>query len=195
QDLPDALAKRFKEYGGNLMLLHFVEKIKIEENKPTGIMLKNDEFISSKYVVSNCDATYTFFELLRGEINNDELLSWLRIGAQHLLSTTYCDVEVILMRFPDRSNDILVILREECSPGHEKFKLTIKEKEILGHLIKGLRNKEIATSLNMSPHTVNAHLDSIYNKFGVTNRLAAAIIALKNGFALPKDISQKNFVR
>ena len=98
------------------------------------------------------------------------------------------------MRFPDRSNDILVILREECSPGHEKFKLTIKEKEILGHLIKGLRNKEIATSLNMSPHTVNAHLDSIYNKFGVTNRLAAAIIALKNGFALPKDISQKNFV-
>ena len=173
-----------------LTVLSLKEKIKaldhIIENEPV-ILLKG----TGDILISDKAKTV----IARRKINNDELLSWLRIGAQHLLSTTYCDVEVILMRFPDRSNDILVILREECSPGHEKFKLTIKEKEILGHLIKGLRNKEIATSLNMSPHTVNAHLDSIYNKFGVTNRLAAAIIALKNGFALPKDISQKNFVR
>jgi phytoene dehydrogenase-like protein len=77
QDLPDALAKKFKEYGGSLLLLHLVNRINIENNAAKGITLKNDDFISSKYVVSNCDVMNTFFELLKGEANNGEILNKL----------------------------------------------------------------------------------------------------------------------
>jgi DNA-binding CsgD family transcriptional regulator len=73
----------------------------------------------------------------------------------------------------------------ETEPGQKTFHLTQKEKEILGHSINGLTNKEIASSLNISPGTVNTHLDSIYRKLGVSNRIEASFVALKNGLIIP----------
>ena len=56
-----------------------------------------------------------------------------------------------------------------------KFKETLSEQEI--NVLKlaaiGLGNVEIAKRLYISPHTVKAHLKSIYIKMGVTNRTSA----------------------
>jgi DNA-binding CsgD family transcriptional regulator len=38
----------------------------------------------------------------------------------------------------------------------------------------------MATELNLSPLTVNAHLRSIYAKLGITSRSAATRIAIEN---------------
>jgi phytoene dehydrogenase-like protein len=67
QALPDALAERFKEFGGELRLSCFVRKIKMKDNKVTGVVLDKDGFIPSRYVISNCDARQTFFRLLDKE--------------------------------------------------------------------------------------------------------------------------------
>ncbi len=59
-------------------------------------------------------------------------------------------------------------------------RLTPKEREVLNCLVKGYRNHEIASQLSMSFHTVKAHLNSIYRKFGVENRVQATFVAMQN---------------
>lgn len=70
QMLPEALVEKFKELGGELKLSCPVKKIRVKDNKVTGIVVNGRDFISSKYVVSNCDARQTFFKLL-GKNNID----------------------------------------------------------------------------------------------------------------------------
>lgn len=64
QEFPDVLAERFQEYGGNLLVSKKVDKIIVENNTARGIVLGNNETISAKYVISNCDATQTFFKMI-----------------------------------------------------------------------------------------------------------------------------------
>ena len=59
-------------------------------------------------------------------------------------------------------------------------KLTAKEAEILQLVAEGLNNIEISKIMVTTVHTVKAHLTSIMKKLGVTNRTAAAYVALKN---------------
>lgn len=56
--------------------------------------------------------------------------------------------------------------------------LTKREGEVLSWLSKGKTNRDIAQILNLSPRTVDKHLEQIYAKLGVENRTAAAAIAV-----------------
>jgi two-component system NarL family response regulator len=57
--------------------------------------------------------------------------------------------------------------------------LSKKEQEILQLLTCGKTNKEIASSLRLSPETVKMTLKNIFRKLGVENRTQAAIVAVK----------------
>jgi HD-GYP domain-containing protein (c-di-GMP phosphodiesterase class II) len=57
--------------------------------------------------------------------------------------------------------------------------LTTRELEVLRLLARGLTNKEIATSLDMSPKTAGNHLQHIFEKLGVTTRAAATMHAMQ----------------
>jgi len=61
--------------------------------------------------------------------------------------------------------------------------LSEREREVIGLIGKGLKNKEIATQLSISEITVRHHLSSIYNKLDVANRLELTIYAYRNGLA------------
>lgn len=56
--------------------------------------------------------------------------------------------------------------------------LTLRETEVLSLIIEGKSNPEIAEKLCISIHTVKAHIDSIYKKFGVHNKVQAAVYAI-----------------
>ena len=60
-------------------------------------------------------------------------------------------------------------------------KLTMRETEILQYISQGLPNKQIASILRISEHTVKFHISSIYIKLGVTNRTEAAHRGLSYG--------------
>lgn len=77
QILPDALVDKFEEYGGELRLSCCVKKIKVRNNKVEGIVIEKDGFLPSNYVISNCDARQTFFNLLEGEVVSKTLLEKL----------------------------------------------------------------------------------------------------------------------
>lgn len=67
----------------------------------------------------------------------------------------------------------------------KEFNLSHRELEILHHIIEGSSNRYIADKLHISPHTVDAHLRSIYEKLHVHSRTQAATKALKERIVTP----------
>jgi DNA-binding CsgD family transcriptional regulator len=61
--------------------------------------------------------------------------------------------------------------------------LTRREVEVLGLVVAGLRNAEIAERLYLTPKTVSHHLSAIYAKLGVDTRIEAAHAASQLGMA------------
>jgi len=72
------------------------------------------------------------------------------------------------------------ILKTYTAENHNKDYLSPREKDVLRLVVKGLTNKEIARSLNISESTVKNHLTSTMEKFHVNNRVEAAIHFLEN---------------
>jgi DNA-binding response OmpR family regulator/DNA-binding CsgD family transcriptional regulator len=58
------------------------------------------------------------------------------------------------------------------------FALTGREAEVLQWVARGKSNKDISSLLNISPRTVNKHLEQIFEKLGVENRASAAAITI-----------------
>ncbi len=57
--------------------------------------------------------------------------------------------------------------------------LTRREWEVLGELVKGYQNEEIAENLSISDKTVKNHITSILGKLGVRDRTKAVLLALQ----------------
>lgn len=71
-------------------------------------------------------------------------------------------IAVLLERGPSG----LVPLSEVC----QRFNLTQREREILEYLLQGMKSREIANRMNLSPNTVRAFLRVIMIKTGVSSR-------------------------
>jgi DNA-binding NarL/FixJ family response regulator len=69
-----------------------------------------------------------------------------------------------------------VLLDSRQAPASSRA-LTAREEEVLGLLAEGLANKAIARRLGITERTVKAHLGSIFQQLGVTDRTQAALWA------------------
>jgi DNA-binding NarL/FixJ family response regulator len=61
--------------------------------------------------------------------------------------------------------------------------LTPREREVVGLLCEGLRNKKIADRLAVTDVTVRHHLTSVFSKLGVSDRLGLLLYASRHGLA------------
>ncbi|KTR06606.1 LuxR family transcriptional regulator [Aureimonas ureilytica] len=59
------------------------------------------------------------------------------------------------------------------------FNLTAREADVLLWLTRGKSNRDIATILDLSPRTVNKHLEVVFTKLGVENRATASFLVMK----------------
>lgn len=66
-------------------------------------------------------------------------------------------------------------------PAQEPGGLTSREVEVLGCVLAGSSNRQIARSLTISEKTAGRHLANIFTKIGVTSRTAAAAWAHQHG--------------
>jgi len=71
----------------------------------------------------------------------------------------------------------LLTARAVAAPAVE---LTPREGEVLELVRQGLANKQIARRLGISERTVKAHLTSVFQRIGVTDRTQAAVWAERN---------------
>lgn len=73
----------------------------------------------------------------------------------------------------------LQLIRNPLSPNvtKQEFDLTQREIELLEQLKNGLTYKEIADNLNISYHTVRKHIENIYRKLEVSNKVEALNLA------------------
>jgi two-component system nitrate/nitrite response regulator NarP len=62
----------------------------------------------------------------------------------------------------------------EAAPMRKKVTLTPREREIVGRLRQGLRNKQIAAEMNITEGTVKIYLFRLFHKLGVRNRFELA---------------------
>ncbi|HYZ82920.1 MAG TPA: response regulator transcription factor [Bryobacteraceae bacterium] len=58
---------------------------------------------------------------------------------------------------------------------HSRFRITPREKEIIELVCRGLKNREIAESLSITPGTVKVHLMHIFEKTGLKDRYELAL--------------------
>jgi two-component system nitrate/nitrite response regulator NarL len=66
-----------------------------------------------------------------------------------------------------------------ASDGARAARFTARERQILGFLMEGLANKEIASALNMSESAVKAALQMLFSKTGVRTRSQLVRVALE----------------
>ena len=64
---------------------------------------------------------------------------------------------------------------------NETEELSVREKEVLVHIVKGLSNKEIADALCLSAHTVMSHRKNIVRKLNIHSIAGLTIYAIVNG--------------
>lgn len=93
------------------------------------------------------------------------------------LATAIRDAVAGLYRLAPQAAKVLI--EATIEQAHLGNDLTKREREVLGLMVKGLKNTEIAEHLVISNSTVKFHISSIMYKLGVDNRTEAVAIGLK----------------
>lgn len=81
------------------------------------------------------------------------------------------------------------------SPAKDLRGLTPRELEVLGLLIAGCANQEIAKALVVAPRTVAAHLEHILHKLEAPSRTLAAVRAQRAGLYVPVEAAASDASR
>lgn len=175
----DLLDKLDKNHNIDLILMD------IEMPKMNGI--EATEIVKSKYpqikiiMLTVFDNDENIFKSIKAgadgyllkEVNPEELhnaiLETLKGGA--IMTPSIALKTLKLFRNPELFEDI---------PNQEEYNLTTREIEVLEQLSKGLKYNSIAENLFLSVGTIRKHVENIYNKLQVHNKLEAIQKAKSN---------------
>lgn len=121
-----------------------------------------------------------------------EILSWLADGAgndiggnPNIFHYSRLGHDIEFRRLTEGHDDEILLRLVDRRRGADEeqlaraFGLTLREAEVLLWVAHGKSNKEIADILEMSPRTVNKHMEQIFNKLAVEKRTSAATLAVR----------------
>lgn len=130
--------------------------------------------------------------LLTAAIDNVQIVEALRLGARGLVLKEMAPEVVVKAARRIHAggqwlDETLVSRamedfgRRGLTPNAAAQALTPREREIVGRVARGLRNRAIAEELGISEGTVKLHLHHVYDKLGVGGRMALLLYAQKHG--------------
>lgn len=135
--------------------------------------------------------------VLTGSEDKDKYVQAMRLGCSGIvLKKTAPDLIIKSIRKVHQgeiwldSHTTAAVMRHFASPaepavpdgrGRERAPLSNREREIVGLVAQGHKNKEMAEKLFISEQTVKNHLHNIFDKLGVSDRLELALYAIHNG--------------
>ncbi len=130
--------------------------------------------------------------LLTGSIPPDQLMEAFNAGARGIVFKNAMTEQIAaaLLAVMDggywaqshRVEQLSGILDElkaqtrEATP--EEWNLTRRELEVVGLIVRGCSNRDIAGQFNLSEETVKRHLSNIFEKLGISTRLELAVMAI-----------------
>ncbi len=88
----------------------------------------------------------------------------------------------------DHLAGVLTEMRSQVrKENNDRFNLTRRELEVIGLIVKGYSNRDIAKQFKLSEETVKRHLSNTFEKLNISTRLELAIFAIANKLASTKD--------
>lgn len=70
------------------------------------------------------------------------------------------------------------LMAQAAPPARKTYGLTPRELEVVGTIVEGCSNRDIARQFKLSEETVKRHLSNIFDKTGVSTRLELALFAI-----------------
>jgi len=141
--------------------------------------------------------------VMMGEVMDDwAIAESIRLGARGALSKdaardllSACLAEVWAGHFwveRSRGLDAVRMVAEHAAPvqSNAAARLSPRERQVIGFILEGCTNREIAATLQTSEQVVKNHLSRIFDKVGVYNRLELALYALNHRLLTPESQAQ-----
>ena len=126
-------------------------------------------------------------------LHEAEALRFLQAGARGIVQKS-ADLESILACLRTVANggtwmqDSVFGDRFQVS-GTPRSELTPREQQVLELVVQGMKNREIASELGISPGTVKIHLKHIFEKTGIHGRHGLALTVLRQKGVLPGPVA------
>lgn len=111
----------------------------------------------------------------------DDVAHALEAGAAGAITKTAEDAELVdvVRRIAAGESYVSPTLRKLLRDNPPVQKLSPRQTEILGYMVKGLTNKDIASLLRIREDSVEEHVNTILSKIDAANRTEAVAIALR----------------
>jgi two-component system nitrate/nitrite response regulator NarL len=78
------------------------------------------------------------------------------------------------------------LMQQAAVPTRKTYGLTPRELEVVGCIVEGCSNRDIAKQFSLSEETVKRHLSNIFDKTGVSTRLELALFAIAHTLVQPQ---------
>lgn len=169
----------------------------IEELQPEIVLLESDS-PNDQLLSFLKELTGSPFQIAPIVLVNDPSWVWtsklFRCGAKAVLSRDTKGFEIIaalravaaglVVLQPEALNSMMAKPAPQRLPPSYYEPLTHREIQVLEMIARGLGNKEIASKLEISGHTVKFHINSIFTKLNVSSRTEAVTTGLRLGLIL-----------
>ncbi|MGD0730905.1 MAG: response regulator transcription factor [Terracidiphilus sp.] len=119
----------------------------------------------------------------RGIVLKDALASHLQTAIRTVISGDYW---IGGKRVINLVSALHELMQQAQVPVRKTYGLTPRELEVVGAIVEGCSNRDIAKQFNLSEETVKRHLSNIFDKTGVSTRLELALFAIAHHLVDPK---------
>ncbi|MER6332270.1 response regulator transcription factor [Streptomyces sp. NPDC001034] len=111
-----------------------------------------------------------------------DLLLFIEAGARGCLSQHIGEAELLTaIRAVASGRSYFSTVFDGGNPHRRNLRITDRERQILELVASGATDREIASKLNISEHTVHSHLDRLGSKTGFRRRADLTRLALQQG--------------
>jgi len=119
----------------------------------------------------------------RGIVLKDALASHLQTAIRTVYSGDYWIGGKRVVNLVSALHDLM---QKAAVPPRKTYGLTPRELEVVGCIVEGCSNRDIAKQFSLSEETVKRHLSNIFDKTGVSTRLELALFAIAHHLITPQ---------
>jgi two-component system nitrate/nitrite response regulator NarL len=119
----------------------------------------------------------------RGIVLKDALAGHLQIAIRTVISGDYWIGGKRVVNLVSALHDLM---QQAAVPQRKTYGLTPRELEVVGSIVEGCSNRDIAKQFGLSEETVKRHLSNIFDKTGVSTRLELALFAIAHQLVTPQ---------